>query len=639
MFQRILATLFGKPAPDASADRPAPSSADRRADQELIEAFDANGARLRITRKEWRSKFLLPGVTQDWHDADALYTRILMGVDDGFAADLGPAAQRLLEIDANAERGHTMLSIVQLKNGDVDAAEATLQAGIAKAGPTGTLLTNMAKVFAERGDETRMEQTLWQAVQADPNQENGLGWWAAIEQERGGAAAYVAALETARALPGSWRPQMALAQHYLEQDDVAAARALYEGVLAQGAFDRNALLTMSAQLGSHGQAALMLALVGPHYDVHVHHPMTGLNLLRACEQLRDIDAADVLLGRMAVLDNPAIQNDLAQFGRTFQAMLDEDAAYPAIDLSRPIWQYGLRNPDWLFANKADAAPGIAFFALSAGDGGADDELADDLALFTRAIPLYLAEAAHYWTDCAASCYIALDDTGPVVATQAANVRALFDVVPKTMRHLVTGEIGVAGAGWSVTLTLWDCGARSKLTDVSGTAADAQFGELVLSLETRLLGHLGFARAQPLDAFYQRPPAALMPPYLIELGQAYMAVLIVTGRLAKEAMWGERELLEWPLTMAHDWPQLAVPKLMAVAAMGRAASYGSDLLPEFAERVLLLLREAGAAGSPVARLAPLMWKVFGMEQTLQAHVAAQPADADPAYLRWLEQVGD
>lgn len=643
MFKRILSSLFGQPAAGASGDRPAQTSAQRRADRELIEAFDASGARVRVTRKDWRSTILLPGVEQDWNDADALYTRVLMGVNDGFAADLEPAAQRLLAIDANSERGHTLLAIVQLKNGQVDAAEATLRAGIAAAGATGTLLTNLAKVFAERGDTASMEQTLWQAIQADPNQENGLGWWAAIAQERGGAAAYAVALHTAAALPGSWRPQMALAQLHLEQGDVAQAQALYTSVIAQGTFDRDALLAMSAQLGSHGHAALMLALVGPAYDVHVHNPMTGLNLLRACEQLRDVDAAEDLLGRMAALDNPAIQDDLAQFGRAFQEMLDASAtAYPAIDLTRPIWQYGLRNADWLFAQKDEGAPGVAFFALTAGADNAAG-VTDDLALYTRAIPLYLAEAVHYWTDYAAGCYIALDGAGPVVATQAADANALFDRVPDAMRYLVTGTISAAvsataepEARWTVALELWERASRTKVADASGTTAGAQLGDLVLQLEQRVLAYIGLPRQQPLDEFYQRPPPALVEPYLVELGQAYMQVLIIAGQLAKAAMWGERELLDWPLTMARDWPEQEVPALMVLAAMGRAASYESALLPAFADPVLLLC-STRPADSPVARLAPLMWQVFGKDAALQAHLHAQPADTDPAYLHWLREI--
>jgi hypothetical protein len=39
------------------------------------------------------------------------------------------------------------------------------------------------------------------------------------------------------------------------------------------------------------------------------------------------------------------------------------------------------------------------------------------------------------------------------------------------------------------------------------------------------------------------------------------------------------------------------------------------------------------------LAPLVWKVFGMTEDLQAHAENLPADAGPAYRAWLDRVSD
>jgi Flp pilus assembly protein TadD len=110
-----------------------------------------------------------------------------------------------VEIDDDPERSHTIQGIVLMENKRLVEAESTLQAGIAKVGATGTLLTNLAKVFSHKGDDARAEELLWQAIEADPNLDNGLLWWASIKQEREGEAGYVAGLRTVAALPGSWR--------------------------------------------------------------------------------------------------------------------------------------------------------------------------------------------------------------------------------------------------------------------------------------------------------------------------------------------------------------------------------------------------------------------------------------------------
>jgi hypothetical protein len=656
MFKRILSALAGKKVDTpATAAGHAPAAEPRPAKAELITVYDAYGREVKITRKEWRDKVFLPNLQQKWNEANELYNLIVSGLNDGYAADLLPAAERLLEIDTVSERSHTILSIVLMKNDQLDAAESTLLAGIAKAGKTGTLLTNLAKVFSQRGDEARADETLWQAVQADPNQDNGLLWWAAIQRDRGGEAGYLQALCTAAALPGSWRAKLWLARHHLENKEVEAARALYADVLASGLFDGSSLMMISGDLGNNGHIPLILELIGPVFDEHKHDPIAGLNLLRACHELGKVDEGEALLARMYALGFAPIKQDLDQFAQAFQEVRKQAAKGTPVDvgslkvttiaLNQPIWQHGLRNADWLFSQKVEGEPEIGFFALSkitdGSTGRAESQREDDLGRFSRAIPLYLAEAVHYWSDYAASSYILIvEGGGPVVAGGETDGNALFDIVPDRMKYFVTGEIGCTGEGdgaqWQIFLSLWDCRTRVKQASEGGKATTAELGALVLTLEERLLARIGLKRQQPLDGFYQHPTAEMMPAYLTELGQALMLTLLANNHMPKSAMWGERAMLDWPLTMALHWPTVEVPKLMYISGLGKALDYQSDVLPEYKERSLQLLREANQANSPAARLAPLVWKAFGMTKELQAH-KQEPADANPAYRAWLERV--
>jgi len=204
-------------------------------------------------------------------------------------------------------------------------AENSLRIGIAKAGETGTLLTNLAKVFSIRGEEARADATLWQSIQADPNQDNGLMWWATLEQDRGGEASYLAALRKAAALPGSWRAQLWLARHYLEHQDVEAARALYVEVLSAGVFDSSALMMISGDLGNNDQIPLIVELIAPIYDEHKHEPMAGLNLLRAYQALGNAEEGEKLLNRLYALNFPPIKQHLDQFAQAFQQMNSQAA--------------------------------------------------------------------------------------------------------------------------------------------------------------------------------------------------------------------------------------------------------------------------------------------------------------------------
>lgn len=158
-----------------------------------------------------------------------------------------------------------------------------------------------------------------------------------------------------------------------------------------------------------------------------------------------------------------------------------------------------------------------------------------------------------------------------------------------------------------------------------------------AIEATLLARIGLKREQPLDDFYQHPTAEVLPPYLTELGQAFMLTLLANKHMPTSEMWGERAMLEWPLNMALHWPSVEVPKLMYFSGLGKALDYGSSVQHEYRERSLRLLKDAQEANSPAARLAPLVWRVFGMQDELDTHRKMLPADTAPAYRAWLERV--
>ena len=168
---------------------------------------------------------------------------------------------------------------------------------------------------------------------------------------------------------------------------------------------------------------------------------------------------------------------------------------------------------------------------------------------------------------------------------------------------------------------------------------AQLGAQVLELEQRLLAQTGLPLATPFDTFWRRPSVEAIDIYLGELAQAFTLTLVANKTTPPDAMWGERTMLEWPLQMALQWSEIDTPKLMYLSGLGKAFDYRSGILNEFQRRTLELLREAENSHSPTARLAPLVWKIFGMDDELRAHQDNLPEGTDVAYREWLERVGE
>ena len=145
-----------------------------------------------------------------------------------------------------------MWSIVLMQTGRVDQAERVLSEQLANHGPDGSVLLNLAQVYASRNETERADATLWRALEVEPNLDNGLGWYASLAAERAAAAfaagspeadqpalqqageqAGTEALQRVATLPGSWRAQLWLARGELNRNDLEAARELYRQALAR----------------------------------------------------------------------------------------------------------------------------------------------------------------------------------------------------------------------------------------------------------------------------------------------------------------------------------------------------------------------------------------------------------------------
>lgn len=626
---------------------------------ELITAHDKFGREVRMTRAQWLEGVLRPQLQQHWNDPAELYNLIFGALTDGFAPQLLEASARQLELDRSVmpERGYVMRGIVLMENRRFDDAEAVLIEGMQQVGDTASLLVNLAKVHSHRGNRDKADELLWAGVRRDPNLENGLAWWLAIQRERDGEEGYLYGLARASMLEGAWRPQLWLARAQLAAGAVEEAVALYRNVLGTEGYESSALMGISGDLGRHGQSALIPELVGGAYRPDEHDPKAGLNLLQAYLELNQWAEGEALLQALYQLDISPIKPQLDRFSDAFarmkaQADIQDGAPRPldlaavqieTVTLTQPVWTYGLEDADWLFASKDAQAPVVAFLAWSntgAGPSAPEEQREDDVGRLTRAVALYLAESAHYWTGYAGHTWVSvIKGGGPVVFGAEPDGAEVAAVMPEAVKFFVTGAIDAGVQEVTLRMQLYRReGGVCVATESVSVKPDA-VGSAVLVLEKRLLAHLGGAAAQPLDAFYARPASEAMGHYLVELGQAFMLTAIANGHGTKDRLWGERSMIEWPLNMALYWSEAEVAKIMYLSGLGKAYHYGSRLLPEFRQRTLVFMKEAARKRSVVARLQPLVWKVFGMHEELSTFLRVQGPKADPAYVAWLRRVVD
>lgn len=285
-------------------------------DEENIKLYDENGNEMFVPKKDYKEKILPEQFKTNWNNPDELYSVIIMSLRDGFIKEILNPSKRLFDLDTNQERSYTVRAIVLLKNGFINKSKKVLEDYCKKYGPTGVILTNLAKVYAEKNNQEKCIEILWEALKLDPNQDNGLIWWAEIHRDKGGKEQYISALKEVSNIRGSWRPQLYLAKEYFKDNEEKALK-IYDEVLKNDDLPSEALMEISGELGNNGFHKLIFELVVPRYKVYEHNPLTGLNILQSYLETKNKNEGIKLLNQLKSLNRPDLKKHLDFYYQQF----------------------------------------------------------------------------------------------------------------------------------------------------------------------------------------------------------------------------------------------------------------------------------------------------------------------------------
>ena len=378
-------------APSRSAGPPA-----------TVRVHDEFGRDLLIPIETWRNSMLPAALEKNFDNPDALYGLIVDALGLRLAADVTPAAAHLYAIDPNIERGAVLYSIVLLDTGHADIAERILSTWLAAHGPSGVVLTNLAKALTALHREAEAEDALWRGLQADPNQDNGLGWYAAMQKERHGPAGWSGAMERAAAIPGAWRPQLWLARLALDAKDPEKALSFYAEALAKAPrpVPTDLLQQMSGDLGGHGLLAEAVALTRSAYDAKFHGLPVGNNLIKAELELGHAPEARALVDELYqqqrrdwadnlnYWENEIKKRELAAAPRLAELRLSNYA------VAGPVWLAETSPARLLFPPSSPRPAKVLFVGstiLTDASRSEGSEMPDAEGRLSRSVPLFLAE--------------------------------------------------------------------------------------------------------------------------------------------------------------------------------------------------------------------------------------------------------
>jgi tetratricopeptide (TPR) repeat protein len=397
----FLRKLFG--LKKTSSDTPASSSPPP---DELIQAYDSYGRGVQMPRQQWLTDMILPNLKKSWHDPEALASLILSGFNDGFFKELEDAAKQLSTIDPTPSRGATLLSITYLQADQPAKAERVLQQHIKAHGEEGVILTNLAKAQDALGRSEEALATLWHALELDPNQDNGLGWYAGIHREKEGPTGGLEALRRVAALPGSWRPQLWIARDALEAKKLKEALATYQEIINKTPkpLPSDLLVQMSGDLGNQGHLPEIITLTAPHFDIPTHGLDVGNNLIKAYLDTGQLESAGALLKQLQIQQRPDWSKHLDYWEHeltmakqsTFEPLTKEELQVTLLTIQGPVWVKADHPIAKLFPTKPASAPSISFLGSTYEAANLPSEItagpSDNPGRMSRALPLYLSES-------------------------------------------------------------------------------------------------------------------------------------------------------------------------------------------------------------------------------------------------------
>ena len=614
----------------------------------MMNIIDQNGRRIQITMDEWREKVLPIALKNHWDNANLLYNDILKAIQNNFISDVEDAAIHLKEIDTIKERGYNTLAILYLKNKEFNKANELLLEYLANNPKTGTILTNLAKSYYGKDEKEKAMEILWEGLTINPNQNNGLPWYASICKDRDGIDGYIDALRRASEIKGSWLPQFLLARHELNEKNIESAKELLKIALSEGHVTQEALLVISGELGAKGYSKELIELVEPVYDFNKNDIRVGLNLLQAYLQNKEIEKGENLLNKLMMLERPDLKNALLKISNKFDKLkIEEKASTPKKDvqinmmvLDNPVWGHGLKTSKW-FINNKEVKGNIAVLPY-ADETIREKEIKgyqkdNETSMLSRGIPLYVSEMINYYTDYNNKVVMPfVRDFGPVITNKQYNEAALEDIGNKINADIViTGSVMNAEIGYLIKNTIYNMNDKSSKKIemfIQKENFGNRFNEMIKELRSELGGY-----DQSNNKFYKLAEDKEVLHYLASLGHSLTQTLIQGKFVDKDLLLGERNILNWYLNMVMAYPENEAIKMMLVSGIEKSKEYGSKVYLEFKKQTLTVMMKSKNEEIK-KRLIPEIYKIYGMDNELKAlKEKLTNENSDKEYIEWLNNI--
>jgi tetratricopeptide (TPR) repeat protein len=597
-----------------------PNGAATAAPPDGVRAFDQNGREVIVPREEWRTN-VIPGMLQEaWDKPDQLYMVILNSLNDGFVTEVADAAAHLHAIDPIPGRGACMLAIVQMQTGRAAEAEELLTSFSATHPEDGSVLVNLAKLYADTGRKELAEATLKHAVEVEPNHDTGLSWYASLIHERDGEPAAQALLQQVAAHPKSWRAQLWLARPELNAGNVASARAMYEEALTRAPkpVPPDFMMQMSGDLGAKGFLRELIELTIPHFSPEWHGMPVGNNLIKALVDTGNLDPAEQVKAALWAQNRPDWKDALlfwdAEIARRRVAAVDAASGVPQqqqpqqqqlqvgmLRVDGPVWLPPGSPARRLFSVKSPSAPKVTFLggtaeAPEAADPQSQVQIADALGRMTRSLPLFFAEQVEMRTAAAGRAMVpwaVAPMSGFVVSGQRwpdeTAVQAV-QVPENASEYVVSVHIDAEIEPWTAELTFVRTVDGTRIGELQAEFLPATPEEGLADLADEVVELLSVLGPSSLSPAYEVPGPTTFASYLLRLEQLLAVRCASMEGVPPQFLSGEQQILQDELELCRAEPTNIPARLLLQSTLTAFEKLKPETVNTFADDVARLRAE-------------------------------------------------
>lgn len=573
---------------------------------ELITVYDKLGREMKITREQWRDSVLIGHIEKNWDDPEGLYSALLMALQDGFVSDVLDAAKRLYEIDGNKERGGCMYAIVLMKNGMLAEAETALKQALADFGNSGVLMTNLAKVYYEQGKHELSEQTLFEGLELDPNQDNGLDWYLAIQKEKDGEAAYFQSLKTISNFPNAWRALVWLGREYLANNQKGLAVAGYRKALEmQPDPDSYLLQQISGDLGKNGYLDDIIELVLPKFDLNVHGYVVGNNLIKALIELKRAPEAKSIVEALYAQNRPdwkegldywdqQLDNELKYYGPVAEESISEviNMAIP-----RPAWLVGLKLDESIYRKKSEDAFTVVTLSASCER---EEELekprvtkTDAEGALCRGLPLTICDSLNLKTDGNALMVVPHVKNGGLVFFAKEHSQEDAESLMKAAEGdlLILPHLIAKDDVWTMRLRVFEKQNTKLVATITASFSpdnpSAKLQGLVLKVHDFIRRNYNLTE-QTSSAGLDQIPAKIYAHY-VDANSSCLSILSASdSEGGMDTLYGVRHIYDKFMRLASDYPNNSIFMVMLIWALLKDKEAGSVVYKEYFEKLDYLM---------------------------------------------------